>query len=344
MRKECATREAERLVEDMLADRLDAAGWDRLLRLAETDPVCREFVDLHHGLLAAGLETELPDAEDFSRMRAGVLREIRTNRARERLAGEPASSAASVAFAPFGRLGWALGGAALVLLVAGAGFLAGRGGLDGLDGLGRDARDAVSGDAIVRSDVSERELLAALDREARDNEGLLDVENADFLFSNVAIEEAGEGQVELRFDVTRHVRVRAAHDAPLVAEAMAQTLVNRAPLGEKLQAIDFAGRVASPKIKQGLIFSMLNDPELAVRLRAQSILLAHAPDPELESAFLAVLAGEDSTQMRLLAMDWLAAAGLGDEQVGDVLRAIGTAGDAGDPALLVRAADKGWLP
>ena len=48
----------EPLIERMLADEIDDAGRDRLLRHAESCSGCRQFIELHHRLLGPELEVE----------------------------------------------------------------------------------------------------------------------------------------------------------------------------------------------------------------------------------------------------------------------------------------------
>ena len=59
------------------------------------------------------------------------------------------------------------------------------------------------------------------------------------------------------------------------------------------------------------------------------------PDEELQMAMMVVLTSEESVQMRLLAMDYVAESGLSEERFGDVLDRIER---RGDQPLLIRAA------
>ena len=126
-------------------------------------------------------------------------------------------------------------------------------------------------------------------------------------------------------------------------EMVAQSLVNPSPLGTRLQAIGYAARHSDPKIKQALIFSMLNDSTLAVRLKAMNILKDSEPDEENQAAMVAVLAGEESVQMRLLAMDYLVAS---EADAGRMDRVLDELRRVDDRAVLARAAryTEGDLP
>ena len=80
---------------------------------------------------------------------------------------------------------------------------------------------------------------------------------------------------------------------------------------------------------------MLNDPNLAVRLRALAALSRFEPDAEIQAALMAVLRGEEAVQMRLLALDCLAAQETGAYRIDEVLKDLG--GERDQP-LLIRAA------
>ncbi len=80
---------------------------------------------------------------------------------------------------------------------------------------------------------------------------------------------------------------------------------------------------------------MLNDENLAVRLRAFQILAGAEPSEEIEAAMLMVLSTEEAVQLRMLAMDWVAASDPGQERMDQVLEQLQ---ESDDRALLVRAA------
>ena len=305
--------ETETLVERLLADQLDAEGWQRLLRYAESDPACREYVDLHHGLLESEDDVELPDDAAFGQMRRRVIERVGLRRQ-----------------ASARRLGWrealmhflrqpllAGGMAAALLLTLGLGW-----------SLGHDPR--------LRS-IDEDALLAQLDQEADGNHDLAGVEDSPFLLENVRFADAEGDRVALSFDVSRHVRVYRDRNDPLVKEALVQSLLNDRRAGSRLQAMDLARPADDPKVKQGLIFAMLNDSEPAVRQQAQSVLMEFESDPELETAFLTVLTDEASMHMRLRALEFLARQDDSERRVRTLLGQL----DAADVSpLLVRAADE----
>lgn len=301
--------EAERLVERLLADDLDAAGWDALLRLAEREPACAAYIDLHHALGEPDSWGELPAEDEFARVRAKVMDQI-------------GAGGSHTPRAPFGQQVYALAAAAL-LVVVGAAFWAGT---------------LYVGDARVIGSADS--MLAELEAAALENRLIDDIENADLLLSDVSFDRRVGDNVELSFDVSRRYTVMRPVGDPLVEEAVVQSLVRAEDLGTRLRAIDVGGelpRLASDKVVQGLIFSMLNDAELAVRLRSLDILAEQSADPAIEEAFLTVLAAEESMQMRLRALDFLAANG----RSGRVDQVVADLDPDSEMALLVRAGRRG---
>ena len=87
---------------------------------------------------------------------------------------------------------------------------------------------------------------------------------------------------------------------------------------------------------EALIFALRRDENLAVRLKALTILSDQLHQPGVESAVLATLREDDSVQMRLLALDYLAAESIDADRIREVIRENER---PGDEALLVRLAD-----
>ena len=86
---------------------------------------------------------------------------------------------------------------------------------------------------------------------------------------------------------------------------MAQTLLGTSNIGSEFKAISYTKEIIDPKLKEALIFSMLNTPMLAIRMKAMSGLMDYKFDEEIKEAFLKVLRGEESVNMRLAAIDYL---------------------------------------
>jgi len=234
---------------------------------------CAQIFELMAKLRNVDTQPEPSDA-DFLAMRRGVLRDIRgVDSARPwRLYALIRKPVFAYAFS---------------ILLAGAGFLA-----------GKDMRPAASasGDTLVRQ----------IQRVAAGNRDLQDLERPLYLYENVKIDDAGDGKVALNFDVSRHVDLVLPKSDPLVVDVLMQTLVNPSPIGTKLRALSWAGNLPDPKVRDALIKVMLTDPNLGVRLKAQSRLIEQDDDPQVKEALLRVLQNEESVQMKLVAIDHLA--------------------------------------
>ncbi len=317
-------REYEPLIERMLAEEIGDGERDRLLAHAEACTGCREFIDLHYQLQDPEQVVDLPTEGELAAMRGAVMRRIRAERAdrSERVGFMEALRALML------RPAHAAGVLAVMVMLLALGVYAGQ---------------QIDGRIEVPEGLMADQLLSAIREEAQQNRRLSDVENATYLYSNVNFDDLGDDTVSVSFDVTRHMELARPKDDPLVKEMVAQSLVNPSPLGTRLQALGYAARHSDPKIKQALIFSMLNDSTLAVRLKAMNILKDSEPDEENQAAMVAVLAGEESVQMRLLAMDYLVAS---EADAGRMDRVLDELRRVDDRAVLARAAryTEGDLP
>jgi hypothetical protein len=124
---------------------------------------------------------------------------------------------------------------------------------------------------------------------------------------------------------------------PLVTEVLVQSMLSPSSVGAKLEAINFAPSAIDPMVRGALIKSMNSDGELAVRLQAQARLAEQKNDPEIVAAMLSLLEREASVQMRLLAIDYLAASRVEPQRV---QRAVGAGPEEGRDAIAVRAAER----
>ncbi len=312
-------------IERLLADEIDDAERDRLLAHAESCSDCRQFVELHHRLMGPELDPELPSDAELAAVRRTVMRTIRAERrtARGSFFDELSGLLRLLVATPAG----AAAAAALMLVALGLGVVGGR-------SLGQSLDDPIPSSGADG-------LLAQIRTEALSHRLLADVENSPYLYSNVSFSDNENGSLKLSFDVTRHMELQRPQSDPLVNEILAQALLSPSPLGTRLEAITYAGARPDPKLKQALAYSMLNDRSLAVRLRALSILSDYGRNPKIQEALLAVLRGEQSVQMRMLAMDTLAAADLSPERVARVQEEVGRQNDR---AVLLRASSLGLLP
>jgi hypothetical protein len=298
----------DRLIGGELAGELRPALMAHLSGCAD----CRE----HHALLEEISSRSIPepDERELLAMRRSVLGRIRDEERRDsRWFG--LSQAAAIALL--------VSGAALFLA---AGWFAGRG--------AAGSSLLVAGGA--RGGNPDVILARQMQREARANNVVEDVENSPFRYANVRIEQAGNDRVRLSFDVSRHLELTLPKDDPLVTEVLVQSMLEAGSVGSKLEAIGQAGNVLDPKIRGALIKAMLHDPNLGVRLQAQARLVEGAADPALADAFVAVLEREESVQMRLVAIDHLTRSRI---DPGRLEKAVEAGEPAGRGAVRVRADD-----
>jgi hypothetical protein len=269
---------------------------------AATCPECRDLLATHEALTGLAGETRDADPVELDALRRRVLDQVRRG-------PTPARPI------PFGyRPAWAAG---FAVLLFGAGFATAW--------LSSDAREPRAGSDLV----------GQMTDEAISNRSLLDVENSQFTYSEVAFRRIDGDRVELEFDVARHVRVTDSARSPIVQEVLAQSLLNPSHTGTRLKALSLAAQGMAPKVRESLIFALHHDENLAVRSKALEILAAQPHDPAIEAAVLTTLRDDDAVPMRLEALDYLAR----HVESATLRRAIGDAGTPGNATLLVRLGD-----
>jgi hypothetical protein len=255
-----------------------------------------------------------PDERELLAMRRSVLGRIRDDE-RSAAGWLRLPQAAAVALT--------VAGAALFLAV---GWFAGRGAAPSSLSLERAARGGNPDVILARQ----------MQREARANSAVEDVENSPFRYANVRMEEARDGRVRLAFDVSRHLELTLPKDDPLVTEVLVQSMLDAGSVGTKLKAIGQAENVLDPKIRGALFKTMLQDPNLGVRLQSQARLVERAGDAGLADALITVLEKEESVQMRLVAIDYLTRSRIDPDRLE---KAVEAGEPAGRGAVRVRAHD-----
>jgi hypothetical protein len=140
---------------------------------------------------------------------------------------------------------------------------------------------------------------------AEQNTYLSDTQKSSYRFSNVSLKEMDNNKISMSFDVSTSLDFVRQKDDPLVKEILTQTMLETENVGTNLKAISYSESILDNKIKQALIYSMLNAPVTAVRLKSMEGLLKYKIDPELQEAFLKVLSEEETIKMNLLAIDYL---------------------------------------
>jgi hypothetical protein len=171
-------------------------------------------------------------------------------------------------------------------------------------------------------------------RQASLGRGLEGYWESPFIYSNVDMRPQNDRNMILSFDVTRRVDVATTLDSPLAREVLVYAMIDPSSMGSRFEAMAVAGRSMDKKLKDALVFILLNDPSMPVRLRALDILSRHASDPVVQEALLASVSQDPSVQVRMLALDFLA----GQRVAPDVIRrAVGETPDEGGRAVLHRA-------
>jgi hypothetical protein len=296
----------EGLIEAYLAGDISAEDLATLEKHSGSCAGCRKLMELHRDLSGSTAEVPLPSEQDLSAMRRAVMKRVGV--------GEPASSQSF--WKPWVSLTGPrpafAAGFAIVLIALG--FVLGRVG---------------SGPGEFSDDLLVKEMI----RQASLERGLEGYWDSPFIYSNVNVRRRN-GDVLLSFDATRHVDVATALDSPLAREVLVHAMIESASMGSRFEAMTVAEGRMDGRLREAMVFVLLNDPSLPVRLRSLEVLSRHSSDPVVQDALLASLSQDPSVQVRLLALETLAS-----RQVApDVIRnAIGDAPDESGRPVLHRA-------
>ena len=291
-------------IADLRAGALDDEDQTDLFAHLASCRDCRELMQFHEDLAVAGDEFAGVDDRALAGVRGRVLEEIRSGAA-------PTAPVVSLAPRRFRILA-----AAAAVVMAIAAFAAGR-------------MMAVGGSA--GSDT----LVATLETSAQDHQRLSDVEDSANIISNVSVRRVGEGKVAMSFDVARHLEIVRPIEDPLVNEVLVHAMLDQTSMGSRLKAVSMAAAAGTGKVEEALVFSMLEDPDLPVRMRALEILSERPSSPSVENGLMRVLRHDESMQMRLLAIEVLASSGPGGRQI---LEGFMESDEAAEPAIAARLA------
>lgn len=282
----------KKLLEKLQSGEIDQEGMKKLEEYVRKYPQYAEFIKTHELLVKGELSVPEPEPEQFSRMRANVMREIRN--ANEVKPGRIQILMEKIriyAMKP------EMAVAALTLII---GIFLGR---------------ALPPDqASLASD-----LMKQINVLASENTRLEDVRKSPYTYSNVSFREVDGGNISLSFDVTTHLDMVSEKEDPLVRDIIAQSIINPSNVGAELKAISYTKGVVDRKLKEALVYSMLYAPIMAVRLKAMTSLSDYENDSFIQDAFLKVLGDEESVKMRLLAIDYLTKSQLSSDTLQKVL-------------------------
>ncbi len=266
---------------------------------------CRDLMHFHEDLVSAG--------EDFGEVGEDALAEVRKT-VLEEIQSSGIRVARPAAFRTGGPNRILAAAAAIVLLIGG--YAAGR---------------LVAGANPEDGDF----LVATLDDGAQKHRRLQDVEDSPNIISNVAVRSIEGDRVAMSFDVARHLEIERPISDPLVNEVLAHALLDQSSMGSRLQAVSMAARADNSKVEEALVFSMLNDSDLPVRMRALGILAERPLSEGVALGLMQVLRYDESMQMRLLAIEVL---GTGDSGGQRILEDFLETDEAVEPAIAERLA------
>ncbi len=307
--KEC--QRFEKKIEDLLAGEISPLEQQALMRHCGSCRECRRVVAMHAELQQEQPELAEPDQAELDWMREQVM---------ERVLGDPQSSSGRlrallstpIRIRPLPAMGMAF--AASVLMV-----------VSGLS-MARWTQPEARAEIPEIREIGSPAVFGA---------SLAELEESPYLYSNATFRRMDGGRVALSFDLSTHIDMVVLEDSPLVREVLVQSLLNPSTLGSRLKAVSYAREIMDPKVKDALIFAMLEDDSLAVRLKSLKILAAKSADPDIEAAMLQTLKEDEAVQMRLQALEYLAEREV-DPAV--IRRTIQEKGLQSDPALLLQAA------
>lgn len=291
-------------IADLRAGALEDEEQTELFAHLATCRDCRELMQFHEDLAAAG--------DGFAGVSDIALAEVR-GRVLEEIRSESESSTAVVHFGP---ARFRMLAAAAAVVVAVGSFAAGR---------------AIGVGGSAGADT----LVATLEDSAQDHQRLREVEDSANIISNVSVRRVGEGQVAMSFDVARHLEIVRPIEDPLVNEVLVHAMLDQSSMGSRLKAVSMAATADNGKVEEALVFSMLEDPDLPVRMRALEILSERPSSPKVEQGLMRVLRHDESMQMRLLAIEVLASSGPGGRQI---LEGFMESEEAAEPAIAARLA------
>lgn len=247
-------------------------------------PECAGLLAAHLELQQTGSAIPEPDPDALARMRQSVHQRVKIQRQRPSLLRDlTALLQAHPAFS-----------AIVIVFVLSATFMVGR----------------LSHPPIA---FSTHALVQDLNHQAVTGTGLEASLDSPFVYSNVTFRARPDGQLDLSFDVTRHLQVITPPTSPLARQVVAHTILEPDPLGSRLKAMDMSVEISDSRIRDALITTLRHDPALPIRLKALEVLSRRTNDPQVRSALLRTLAQDTSVQIRLGALTALAEAGVSSD-------------------------------
>ena len=271
-------QDIEILIKKLLSQDLSQQELEQLERYINEFPEYKDLMTTHRKLMESEYPAVEPDTVQYNHMRAEVLRKIRIDQDKSRGYFPEFLDKVRIFF-----LRPEMAVAALTLII---GFLFGR-------ALPPDQGNLTSN------------LIDRISSLATKNSNLEDVRRSPVIYSNVQYRDINDDMVSINLDATTHLDFIRKKNDPLVRDIMAQTLLGTSNIGSEFKTFSYTKEIIDPTLKEALIFSMLNTPTLAIRMKAMSGLMEYKFDDEIKEAFLKVLQEEESVNMRLAAVDYL---------------------------------------
>jgi hypothetical protein len=301
--KEC--KKYERLIKQFIANEIGDEDKKLLLEHIQQCKACKSLYEMHNQLETHTIDFPEASAEDYLKVRQSVIRSIRNKKAASDIKWYQYFSDRFLSI--FSRPAVTISFSVILFLI---GFF-------------------LYPIILPSRGQSNFDLARQLKYTAQQNTDLQQVENSPYIFSDVRFKNVNGDQVEIGFNVSTHMELVRHKDDPLVKEVLAQAVMNPASLGNRLQAISYSEEIMDSKVKEALIFTMLNDNNLAVRIKAMTSLAKYPSDSKIQDAFLKILKNDEQVQLRLLAIDYLTSNLSNEKNLEEIIRDLNQAKDAG---------------
>lgn len=301
--KEC--KKYEGLLKRLIANEIGDEDTKLLLEHVSQCQDCKAIYEMHGQLLSSEIDLPEADTEDYLKVRQSVIRSIRGKKTASDIKWYQYFSDQFLSI--FSRPAFTISFSVIALLI---GFF--------LYPLLQSSQGK-----------SDFDLAQQLKFTAQQNTDLQQVENSPYIFSDVRFKNEDGDQVAIGFNVSTHLELIRHKDDPLVKEVLTQAVMNQTSLGNRLQAISYSEEIMDSKIKEALIFTMLNDNNLAVRVKAITSLAKYPSDSKIQDAFLKILKNDQQVQLRLMAIDYLTNNLSNEKNLEKIIKDLNQAKDAG---------------
>lgn len=121
--------------------------------------------------------------------------------------------------------------------------------------------------------------------------------------------DASDGQLEVRFDAVRRVRLQAPPSDPRIQEILLEAMRRSDNAGTRIRAVSAVEDRLLPRrnkaLKRALIEALMLDANAGVRRRALEVLQKMPRDPEIRQALIDVLIRDENPGIRIAAINAL---------------------------------------